>query len=612
MNSEQSKTYKLYMGGIPVDLDEAQLGDLLRDSLPNFKVHIMRNPEQGNSKGCGFLEVFSKKDFNWLLKNKIFVHGKALQIEEYISNEEERKKRMLESNERSIHVSNLPPEADNKDLESYFATFGKINRAYIIFSLGTNKKSREFGFVEFASKKIAQKVLNQEHKLLGKTITITQRHSKKELMTTKAKDSGSKNTSTHGVSNQSKYQKDKKKIKTGLKNPKQTSSKWKEKDSMSASTKPQNKNRKKKGNQPGQSTQSSHCIKGTSKRTGELQTSESDSEKVFRPGVKHSKQALSETKTKLNRSDANNSRSSQSSYSFSEQFEATGFDHSFNRFENGQSYQQTAKALPSFNNGDTVQGTLSGWTPFGYPSENEGFSQDLSIHASGTTGTSGSNKYDRLAPKKSNEYCRKLGPFGSNLSLFPSGCQELSDQKPYYPPLNIGATTPLNSYQTKSNPSSSRASLQGLDFGYEEPVLQQDQNGSTNWLQLSEQEPEQVTIAEIGQSVPNQLHLAQAFSAQPSIGAGVILTDTKIPDQFSQNQFSSFTALNLPTKEEASMPKVDCVSTINASLIPQNQNPVGGQDLSSKPSEKETFQTSLADPLPEHIVQTLKTIDDSL
>ena len=200
---QDKKLWKLYMGGVPVSLTEDQLGDILCDRIDNFKVHIMKNQEQGNSKGCGFIEVYTKEDFDYLIKNKIEVEGKTLQIEQYIENEDERKKKMFENNERSIHVGGLPLEADAEDLTKYFGQFGEVKRAYIIYNLGEEKKSRGFGFVEFVSKKSAKKVLQVEHSLMDKLITVTPRHSKKEIKSTKGKDS-SKNQSVSGSSISSK------------------------------------------------------------------------------------------------------------------------------------------------------------------------------------------------------------------------------------------------------------------------------------------------------------------------------------------------------------------------------------------------------------------------
>lgn len=96
---------------------------------------------------------------------------------------------MFEKNEKSIHVCELPLEAGKDDLEKYFAQFGKIERAYIIFSLGEEKKSRGLGFVQFNSKKSANKVLNIPHKILDKVITVSQRHTKKEIKGGMTKDS---------------------------------------------------------------------------------------------------------------------------------------------------------------------------------------------------------------------------------------------------------------------------------------------------------------------------------------------------------------------------------------------------------------------------------------
>ncbi len=201
---QEKKLWKLYMGGVPVSLTEDQLGDILCEKIDNFKVHIMKNAEQGNSKGCGFIEVYTREDFDCLIKNKIFIDGKELQIEQYIENEDERKKKMFENNERSVHVGGLPLEADADDLTNYFAQFGEVKRAYIIYNLGEEKKSRGFGFVEFVSKKIAKKVLQVEHKIMDKLITVTPRHSKKEIKSTKGKDSSSKNQSVSGSSLSSK------------------------------------------------------------------------------------------------------------------------------------------------------------------------------------------------------------------------------------------------------------------------------------------------------------------------------------------------------------------------------------------------------------------------
>lgn len=186
---DTQQAWKLYLGGIPVNLTEVDLEKLFEPILAKFKVTIMKNPEQGNSKGCGFLEVYTKTDFKKAKKAKIEVQDKFLQIEEYIANEEERRKRMFENNEKSIHVGGLPLEAGKDDLEEYFSNYGKIVRAYIIFSLGEEKKSRGFGFVQFNSKKSAKKVLNMPHKILGKDITVSQRHTKKEIKGGKNKDS---------------------------------------------------------------------------------------------------------------------------------------------------------------------------------------------------------------------------------------------------------------------------------------------------------------------------------------------------------------------------------------------------------------------------------------
>lgn len=213
-----AEVWKLYLGGIPVECGQEELETALLTVVADFKATIMKNPDQGNSKGCGFVDVFTKADFKRLLKAKIPVFDKVLQIEEYIVDEDKRKKRMFENNEKSIHVGSLPPEAGNDDLESYFTQFGKVTRAYVIYTLGEEKKSREFGFVQFASKKSAKKVLQQaKHKILDKDIKVTQRHTKNEIKSGKHKDS-TKAPSNTGASISSKGSKNKRSKKGNIKN----------------------------------------------------------------------------------------------------------------------------------------------------------------------------------------------------------------------------------------------------------------------------------------------------------------------------------------------------------------------------------------------------------
>lgn len=194
------KSWKLYLGGIPVNITEEQLSNILSTNLElkYFKVHIKRNPDHGNSKGCGSLEVYSRSDYEILKRNRILVGDKELQIEDYLDNEEDRKKKMLEDNEKAIHVARISPDVTNEEFENYFKQFGKITRAYIIFNVGVEKKSREFGFVEFENKKIAQKVLSMEHFIKDKPVVVSQKQSKLEIKNSKVGRDSTKTPSATG------------------------------------------------------------------------------------------------------------------------------------------------------------------------------------------------------------------------------------------------------------------------------------------------------------------------------------------------------------------------------------------------------------------------------
>ncbi len=185
------KTLKLYLGGIPVTVSEKDLNDAIMLQVKNFNVSIFKNPKQQNSKGCGSVEVYNREDYETLKKNKIKIDGKELQVDDFIMNEDERKKYMAENNKKTIHVNGLAPEVTENELHEYFSKFGKVNRAYIIYSLGNVKKSRGFGFVEFDSKKVVKQIMAREHELAGQKLTITLKCSKIEINKLKGSKKGS-------------------------------------------------------------------------------------------------------------------------------------------------------------------------------------------------------------------------------------------------------------------------------------------------------------------------------------------------------------------------------------------------------------------------------------
>lgn len=191
--SEQSK--KLYLGGVPVTMNESELRAIISKRVKQFDLQILRHKEHGNSKGCAWIEVYNQRDFQDLLTKKLIIHEKELPLTEYITDVEQRKKRMNENHERQCFFGGLPLEATKEHVDAYFSKFGTVTNSYIIYQ--EQNRSRGFGFVEFLTSEMVQKVLNvKEHRVLDKEILVEKRTTKTALKHGKTKESRSTNQSS--------------------------------------------------------------------------------------------------------------------------------------------------------------------------------------------------------------------------------------------------------------------------------------------------------------------------------------------------------------------------------------------------------------------------------
>src|SRR3990167_1031194 len=186
--STSSQNRKLYLGGVPVTMNEDELRAILSKRVKRFDLHILRHKDHGNSKGCAWIEVYNEHDFHDLLSKKLILQDKELPLTEYITDVEQRKKRMNENHERQCFFGGLPLEATKEHVDAYFSKFGTVTNSYIIYQ--EQNKSRGFGFVEFETSEIVQKVLGiKDHKILDKDILVEKRTTKTALKHNKGKDS---------------------------------------------------------------------------------------------------------------------------------------------------------------------------------------------------------------------------------------------------------------------------------------------------------------------------------------------------------------------------------------------------------------------------------------
>jgi RNA recognition motif. (a.k.a. RRM, RBD, or RNP domain) len=179
-HSESIMSKKLYLGGVPVTMKEDELREIISKRVKKFDLQILRHKDHGNSKGCAWIEVYNEDDFVDLISKKLTLLDKELPLTEYITDVEQRKKRMNENHERQCFFGGLPLEATKEHVDSYFSRFGTVTNSYIIYQ--EQNKSRGFGFVEFESSDIVWKVLSiKDHKIMEKEILVEKRTTKTAL-----------------------------------------------------------------------------------------------------------------------------------------------------------------------------------------------------------------------------------------------------------------------------------------------------------------------------------------------------------------------------------------------------------------------------------------------
>jgi RNA recognition motif-containing protein len=154
----------LFIGG----MTSTTTVDDLRNYFSQFKVSIRgielkktklkREKTVKVGRGFGYLKLDSKDEAEMLLMYSHELNDRAIDIEYAYPKGLKNKYTNLDRLKR-VHISNLAESVTDEQLTKYFRNFGKIKKAYKIrdFKTGTFKN---YGFVLFEDKSIAQKVIN--------------------------------------------------------------------------------------------------------------------------------------------------------------------------------------------------------------------------------------------------------------------------------------------------------------------------------------------------------------------------------------------------------------------------------------------------------------------
>ena len=156
-NLDDKSGVKLFLGGIPVEMDDEQVANALSQVLEIVSFNS-ESYEGKRNRGYGYLTVKSIEDAKNLLNFKPFyLDGRKIDIKLAESREESMAK-MSEVMKRKLFVSQLNKDTDEAKFKGYFQQFGEIEYAYIVLNLRT-KKSRSFGFVLYQNESSAEAAL---------------------------------------------------------------------------------------------------------------------------------------------------------------------------------------------------------------------------------------------------------------------------------------------------------------------------------------------------------------------------------------------------------------------------------------------------------------------
>ena len=108
------------------------------------------------------------------------VDNRSLELIPAMTKNEARIKIESERN-RKLYVGGLPPDITKNDLKEYFETFGKLEYANVVYSIGSTLP-RGFAFIKYVDEASAQKTLDyKRHHLKGSVLFIKKSKTRQEI-----------------------------------------------------------------------------------------------------------------------------------------------------------------------------------------------------------------------------------------------------------------------------------------------------------------------------------------------------------------------------------------------------------------------------------------------
>lgn len=171
---DSPKVHKIFVGDIPLDINNAELKEHFKKYGQIADVLIVKDKHSKESRGFGFVNFCEKKAMKRALRgasNELF-HGIKLEVKKA----EPKKTLKLQKveNEAQItkmFVGGIPQDTQAEDLKEYFELYGEVLEASVIKDKKTNHP-RRFGFVTFQHRSSIQAAIEDapKHIIRGKWV----------------------------------------------------------------------------------------------------------------------------------------------------------------------------------------------------------------------------------------------------------------------------------------------------------------------------------------------------------------------------------------------------------------------------------------------------------
>ena len=148
----------LFVGGISSTTTEKMVFHHFKQFAKVTKVEIMKHKKNKAPKGFAYITLAEASEIPHVLSCLHFIEGRKVDCQ-VAATKKEKQSTKDDQKKKMVYVTNLPASLPSEDLHFYFAQFGEVRNAYIIYDNYT-KMSKRFGYVEFQEESSAKRVVN--------------------------------------------------------------------------------------------------------------------------------------------------------------------------------------------------------------------------------------------------------------------------------------------------------------------------------------------------------------------------------------------------------------------------------------------------------------------